>query len=61
MIDVHILLSSRFLQKFYIFLKKIFEAANQAVKHSSNYMNLSHIRQKKVRMFDGLLRYRPQR
>ena len=46
MIDVYILLSSRFLQKFYIFLKKIFEAANQAVKHSSNYMNLSHIRQK---------------
>ena len=61
MIDMHVLLSSRFLQKFYIFLKKIFETAIQAVKHSSDYMNLSDIRQKDFRIFDGLLRYRPQR
>ena len=53
MIDTHILLSSRFLQKFYIFLKKFFETANQAVKHSNNYMNLNVVRQKNFRMFDG--------
>ena len=53
MIGMHILLSSRFLQKFYIFLKKIFETANQATRHPSNYMNSKHIRQKKFRTFDG--------
>ena len=53
MIGMHILLSSRFLLKFYIFLKKFFETANQATRHPSNRMNLSDIRQKKFRTFDG--------
>ena len=61
MIGMHILLSSRFLLKFYIFFKKIFEAAREPHKHSNYYMNLSNIRQKKFYTFDDLARHYPQR